>query len=164
MMKEFANKATQSKAGLAALGLATLLSFSNVASADNHCRPLLTENGETLSGGGTSLTLSSTSPFPLVIDAKPGRNQGVGNIPEIFVNGAIAKNIDATCVVDKYVSNSGEPEYGFYVAGELIRNTTGKTHFSLSELQADKSIFQKALERAREAQIIARATAQNDLH
>ena len=153
MMKEFANKATQSKAGLAALGLATLLSFSNVASADNHCQPLMEGNTGTLSAGASAFDASKTMPFPLAIEAQPGEKYGVGNVPIGLVGLFENADVNTQCFIDKYASKSGLPEFSFYIMGEP-HEFQGKTRWTLNELKGNDALLSDIARAAKAQQLV----------
>ncbi|MBX2835174.1 MAG: hypothetical protein KTR28_09415 [Micavibrio sp.] len=172
MLNQFKNAVQSSKLGavntMAALSLFTALSFSTAADAANdskECMPLyVNPNGVEVTAGATASYYSRQSPYVVGISASPGRSVGVGDVPKVLMSVLEDLNVKADCYVDKYISDSGQPEYSFHVGGRrYVHENSGKELFRLHELQIDKTILQGVIDSARNLQMAAQDLTNNDL-
>ena len=136
------NSMATAKRSAAALGLATLLSFSSatMAADSNQCAPLKVVNNVTLSASSSSISSSEVAPYPLSISAQHGKTIGAGNVPMGLVNLFETKDVKSECFIDKYYSQSGEPEFSFYILGQRHK-FKGKSRWTFNELKGNQELI-----------------------
>ena len=124
-----------------------------MAADGTQCKPLQVAKSTTLSASSSSINSSEKAPFPVVISAQHGKKMSAGNVPTGLVNLFETKDIKAECYIDKYHSQSGDPEFSFYILGKRHK-FKGKSRWTYSELKGNQELIDSVVTTARPHQTV----------